>query len=139
MKYSYSVGIIASGLDAKNGILVVENDGVYSLPEISVDASKEHNIVSTALELANSLNLQVEQKGLAYVLEQKIPDKDEVLVTYYFLLAVTGADNVPEGYYWAIGHIDKLDESLYPAEFVKDFNQHLLNGGWLMGDIKIIK
>lgn len=138
MNKTYAIGLIALGLNSNYEMLMVGNDGLYSLPEMSVEALDKNNIVDCAIKLAKTLGLSIEQKSLAYVVEQKIPEENEVIVSYYFIVAVTGEEKVPKGYHWLTDVSGKFDKSIYPAKFVESIEQHLKNG-WLMGDIEIIK
>lgn len=137
MNKTYAIGLIALGLNSNYEMLMVENDGLYSLPEMSIEALDKDNIVDGAISLAERLGLSIEQKSLAYVVRQQVPDSDEIIISYYFIAAVTGEDKVPNGYKWLTDVSGKFDKSIYPTKFIESIEQHLKNG-WLMGDIEII-
>lgn len=117
-------------------ILMVENDGLYSLPEISIETSKRNNIVDVAYDFAKQIGIKVDELSLAYVLEQKVPESDETVVTYYFVTMVDD-DKIEDGYEWVSRSYDKMDTSIYPEKFMESLKNKLTNG-WRV-TVEVIK
>lgn len=117
-------------------ILMVENDGLYSLPEMSVEISKYNNIVDTAYELSKKIGIKINEVFLVYVLEQEIPESKDVIITYYFATSVN-ADAENNEYKWVSKAYDKMDTSIYPKEFIDEIRENLVNG-WKIS-AKVIK
>lgn len=123
-----AVGVIVLGANMDDEVLMVENEGLYSFPEISVEASNRNNIVDTAYDLTKKMNIKAEELTLVYVIEQKIPERDEVLVTYYFVTMAENNDDIPKAYEWVSKVYNKLDTSIYPQEFIDSLTKKWTEG-----------
>lgn len=134
MNDTISVGVIVLGAQMDDEILMVENDGLYSLPEISIDASEYNNIIDIAYDLTKQMGIKANMLNLAYALEQRIPDSDEVIVTYYFVTMVDD-NNVAEGYKWVSKSYDKIDSAIYPDEFRENLKNKLTNGWQVIAEV----
>lgn len=109
-------------------ILMVENEGLYSLPEISIESSKRNNIVDIAYDLAVEIGLKINDLSLVYTIEQKIPESEDIIVTYYF--ATMSEDvNISDKYEWVSEPYNKIDSSIYPKEFINEI-KHNVRYGW---------
>lgn len=136
------IGLIAFSNGMLDEILMVEDNGLYALPEMSTDGLKADNIVEGAYELAEKININVEQISLCYVVKQQIPDSKEMIINYYFIIMASNFKDIPKGYVWKSKAHDLLDKSIYPKEFIESIKLHNENAGsekgWVMGQIEII-
>lgn len=117
-------------------ILMVENDGLYSLPEISIESSQRNNIVDIGNDLVKRIGAKVDDLALAYVLEQKVPESNEYIITYYFVTSALNND-VEDGYEWVSKAYDKMDTAIYPTKFIESLKNKLTNG-WRV-TVEVIK
>lgn len=125
------------GESLNDEILMVEYDGLYALPESSMDGLSANNIVDAAHELAYNLHVKAEQISLAYVVKQRIPDNNETIINYYFIMLTKETENIPKGYKWVPKSYEVIDRGIYPKEFVDRIEDGLKNG-FLMGAIEVI-
>lgn len=124
-----TVGIIILGTNMDDEILMVKNDGLYSLPEILTENSECNNIVDIGHDLAKKLNIKVNDLSLAYVIEQSVSET-AVTVKYYFV-GVTDTTEPPKGYEWVSKSYEKISNSLYPQKFIDSLKKKFTEG-WLV-------
>lgn len=130
------VGMIVLGSHMNDEILMVENNGFYSLPEISIETSEYNNIVDIAYDLSKRIGIKVDEMFLVYVLEQKIPNSEDIIITYYFAVMVD-IDTENNEYKWVSQAYNKMDTTIYPQEFIDKIRENLVNG-WKIS-AKVIK
>lgn len=133
------VGLLILELDKDRDLLLVENNGLYSFPEKAVEGSTQDSIVEVAEEMMTELGLKTVAKSLAYVVKQPVPDSDEVIINYYFIILADTPANIPTNCKWFLDSYNMLDEKIYPQAFRNNLKEHIQGRGLIFNDIQVIE